>query len=198
MIKPLSWSEKELFCNDEDAWFGQYVLGIRQLPTRPMIRGTDIHKMLLEGQDISPELYSNDEVLIHEKIRKNWDKEVTPYVGLFAPETRVEVCLGDIPVCGVMDGVQVSTGTLIELKTGSTSWTKHRAENHGQLMWYSAMYEKQYGEKPKRIILVSASTKSGTVAVHHVDLSEDAIKMEMEEMARVWAAISDYHHLRFI
>lgn len=64
--------------------------------------------------------------------------EEYPYEPSFKREYKVESMLGPIKLLGFIDAFDLENKKVIELKTGK-SWTKKKAESHGQIDLYCAM-----------------------------------------------------------
>lgn len=195
-IKPCSWSEISLWEQDEQEWHRRYVLGIKPPPTKAMQLGTDIHSIIAaEDKNVLFEQYATrlhaGELRIINKILENW-VTVCPLQGKY--EVKLEATLSpgsgtdEIPIAGYIDFLPDDESAIWEIKTGSSIWTKKRAEEHGQLAFYSLMYFLRHG-KTMPACLVSFSTNNGNVQLHRV---EPSIKGITDRITTFWTWLQKY------
>lgn len=70
------------------------------------------------------------------------------YERSFKREHKLEMIIGGIRIIGFVDAFDLDNKRFIELKTGK-SWTKKKAETHGQIDLYCAMIYVQHKIKPE-------------------------------------------------
>lgn len=186
-MKPLSWSELNLFETDRDGWYRSYVLGLKEPPTDPMIRGSHIHEYVLQGKKPT---YPPAEEIIHELIKDGFEKstaELRRKDWEIEWEFEMRTSWNGIPLIGYFDGL--SEHAIIELKTGSATWSKNKALGHGQLAFYQLML-------PLEVLLVSASTKTGKVVSHTVPVDKDRLEAIQGRIERAWEEMGELKELR--
>lgn len=177
-IKPISYSELAKWETSPSEWEDIYLEGKRPPPSKAMIMGTDIHSIIAaEDKNVLFEQYAKrlhaGELRVINKILENW-VTVCPLQGKYEVKLEATLPVGDgtdeIPLAGFVDFLPDDESAIYEIKTGSSIWTKKRAEEHGQLAFYSAMYFLRYG-KAVPTCLVSFSTVNGNVQLHRVEPS---------------------------
>lgn len=123
--RPLSWSQISCFEWDKNLWFSRYILKEKQESSSAMEFGKAIGVSLAGNPDFMPEV---------------------PRLPIF--EYKLEAVVSGIPLIGFIDALDLDTKQLIEFKTGK-SWTKKKADTHGQLDLYIAMLYIMHKIKPE-------------------------------------------------
>lgn len=191
-MKPISWSELNMWETNQTLWHQTYVLGLRQPATPAMVRGTHLHGLLLEGKQdaLDPVKYLPGEARIHSMIAREFDIIIPRE--LFAWEVPSSVDVDGIPTHGYWDGHDEENMAILELKTGARLWTQQQANEHGQLAFYALQHLLTLKTVPT-MLLVSASTKSGKVVAYELVLSTQQlndmryrIKKAKEDMGDLW------------
>lgn len=193
--KPLSWSELDKFENDFDSWYMQYVIGIKEPPTKPMIRGTDIHRFLQTGSTAGwDKRYTPDEVRVHDKIAKAFQTAFASQE--FQYEVRTAAVVANIPTIGFWDGYHESSNAILEIKTGASVWSEHEAKTHGQLAFYAAQAMARGMVQIPEFWLFSASTTNGKTAIYKVNISESQLEVIKSRITNAWAKMDKYREMR--
>ena len=176
-VKPLSWSAIWLYDNNPEQFYTQYVLGIKEPPTREMLLGSIIHAGF-EGKDWKKELIDNN-------FTPDYERTVAEIMKFPIPKmTQQEVWLGekgreyeetDCSLAARADGINDDDNVIIEIKTGKNFWTQERADEHGQLTLYAFLKWKETGKIPG-LLLVSCNVNNGKVKVFYTKRTEEQIK----------------------
>jgi len=176
-IKPLSWSAISCYDYNPEQFYTQYILGIKDPPTREMTLGNIIHSGF-EGKDWKKELIDND-------FTSDYERTVAEIMKFPMPKmTQQEVWLGEkgkeyeelgCAFAARADGINEDENVIIEIKTGKNFWTQERADEHGQLTLYSFLKWKETGKIPD-IILVSCNVNNGKVKVFPTKRTEQQIQ----------------------
>lgn len=138
--RPLSWSQISQFQYNPEIWYDKYILNKRTPTNAAMEFGTIVGRRLASEPGYLPEI---------ERIEG----------GIYEKELRFKV--GGINIIGYIDWFHPDLKSLKEFKTGK-SWTKEKAEEHGQLKLYSLGLMIQENIKPEdlTIRLYSMETES--------------------------------------
>ena len=159
-IRAISWSEWYVFyMKGEEAYYKQYIEGIREPPNQKMILGSVIHKMIEDPkyhwkQALNNAYFTSDIVRAVSKIE-------IPNVDINELDLTIE---GELPCRAIIDGVDIDLDDDIvmgyEWKTSSSYWTQEKSDEHKQITHYCYCLWKKY----KRLIpfrLLSINTKNG-------------------------------------
>lgn len=132
--RPLSWSSISCF-DDKDwgnpeKWYTQYVLGIREKPSRELLFGSMIDKQLQNDTEFLPDL------------------ERLPYL-----QYKLEAEYKGIKLLGYPDGWDPDSTPkrMNDFKTGKNAWTQKKADETGQLTMYATILYLSEGIKPEEI-----------------------------------------------
>lgn len=132
--RPLSWSSLSCF-DDKDwgnpeKWYERYVLGIQEKPSRELLFGSKIDKLLQDDPEFLPEI------------------ERYPLM-----QYKLEADYKDIKLLGYPDGWDPYNDRkrMVDYKTGKNPWTQKKADETGQLTMYATMLYLAEGIKPEEI-----------------------------------------------
>jgi len=114
-----SWSQLNLWETSKKAYVDRYIYEIPMFETKALLYGKAFADAMEAGK-------SDDPVL---------DSMVKMIPKGVLQEHKVEAEFEGINLLGFEDSSEV--GGFIEYKTGSKEWTQERADNHGQLHFYS-------------------------------------------------------------
>lgn len=156
MKRYISWSELYTFYEKgEQDYFRNYILGIREPPSEPMIYGKIVHEALADDKyDWKKELikqgFTSDKERITKKILAEVPRCRKREVGIYVDtDDGFQIYMG-------LDGVD--NNFLTEFKTGQI-WTKERADEHKQITMYTLAWFIQFGViMPFRLITISSTT----------------------------------------
>ncbi len=162
--KYISWSQFWLYSNSPQKYFEQYVLELKQEPTKKMLFGrifSDAYEN--RGNDkydpckvLRREGFTTD----YERVMKNALSQL-PLIKGEECERTFEIENEPFNLLGKFDGVVESKNLIIENKTGAT-WTQQRADEAEQLTFYGLVYYLTTGKNPK-MILNSVRASDGKV-----------------------------------
>lgn len=153
--RPLSWSAISCFDDetwgDKEKWYERYVLGLKEKPSRELLFGSKIDKLLQSDPTFLPEL------------------ERFPY-----QQYKLEANYKGIPLIGFADDWDPYSDIkrLSDSKTGKNPWTQKKANETGQLTMYATMLYLNEGIKPEQIEFYIKWMQT----VQHADLSIDFVK----------------------
>jgi hypothetical protein len=192
-MKPLSWSELDLYTRDKEGWYQKYIAGIAEKPSPSMKLGSLIHKYIQTEQFPSEEL-TVGEIRIFASMLVGLNK-MLELNGMekkdIAWEYKATETIDGIPTLGFWDGYCEKKNLIIEIKTGKANWGQKRANEHGQLAFYAL----QNGKEPN-FILFSASTSSGKCKSFHVKHSKEELEAMRLMINQTWKDMAPYHETR--
>jgi len=164
-MKPLSWSELDLYLTDNKEWYKRYIMGQKPPDTIYTQRGKHLHEFM-EGKNHDAVTsiahggcYTEEEVLANQKCIEFldiWSDETDEQ------EKEVRVDIDGVPTVSYWDAYSKAregrTAVIKEWKTGGKVWSTARVNKHGQLPFYALQHQSLF-DAPAVVTLASASWK---------------------------------------
>lgn len=116
IMRPFSWSQLSSFEWDREEWYQSYWIGIRSKPTKELLFGSMVDKKIQADPTFIPDLVRYP-LLQH----------------------KMETVYNGIPLVGLPDAFHREERRLRDYKTGKALWTQKRADETGQLTFYSML-----------------------------------------------------------
>lgn len=157
-MRSISISEVNCFYENQEKYFNEYILGIREKPNKAMIFGIIIHNMLANPEydykeSINKNHFTSDFIRIADKINKEVPRSKNP-------EMKLKVAINDFEIYAGLDGIDEEEHIGTEYKTGSSLWTQERADESNQITHYSLAWWIKTGILPM-FKLITISSKNG-------------------------------------
>lgn len=158
----LSSSQVLKYLEDPQAFYTEYVLGVKNEPSTPMLIGSIFSELYRDRAFPCREALA--QVKAPKRLAETFEAAIR----------RLPVVPAEVPVIAhhrkwkfraTLDGYVASEYTIIENKTGQTLWDQERVNFNKQLTFQAWCHWKKYGIIPKRIQLnwVNTSAKSTTL-----------------------------------
>lgn len=169
-MRYISFSEFYTFYNDRDKYYLSYILGIQEPPSKPMMFGSIIHKMIEDKtfdyhKAIDEAGFTSDYKRIADKVKDNAPS-------FLEHEKKLFIETDDFGIFAIIDGVEKDN--LVEIKTGASFWTQERADDSDQITMYSLAWKLKYKElKPFK--LISINSKNGKIKEFETSRTEEQI-----------------------
>ena len=182
----VSYSEYTVFRTNFAQYYKQYILGIKDAPSRPMILGTILHEACLLGKPFREPLtahhFTADYIRSAEKLVGN------PIWGTI-PQKEVTIVSGEAQAR--LDGLEDGIHTIDEFKTSEAHWSQARADQHDQLTFYGMVYLDLHGLIPA-FRLISGNVKNGKIVVFDTTRTPEQIEAVRYEVNAMVAYLK--HH----
>lgn len=168
----LSYSQINLYLNNPQQYYVQYILKHKPPPTRGMILGKIGHQAIADPKYDWRAAFRRERFLGAEERAMERILAKVKRPDMAEQEFFIEnqaVC----PLYGFIDGID-DDGTLYEHKFSLGGWNQMTVDDNFQISFYGYVYKLLYGRAPKKIILNHCNPTTGSVTSYtHPEMKRD-------------------------